>query len=502
MIVTENGAPSLDTTGNARVNLFFKSTQDLYKNPNFINWINESWKESPLDTMKIIFQGRDCRGGKGDRKTFIKAMKYLSFKQPLWVKTNMDIIPIFGRYKDWIEILNDNTQNQIILLICTKLKEDLANMYEGKPVSLLAKWIPSEKRKLNKNNIITNLITIELYGTNEKEPYKKIRKEYLTPLRHYINIVENYICSNKWSEINYSIIPSCAMNRLKHAFMRHTPERFSDWLKSVKEGKAKINAKQLYPHELVKQYINNNNYDEVIELQWQQIVENTAKLGTFENSIVLSDVSDSMQGLPMEVSIALGILISSLTTEPFKNTIISFNTNPTIHNIPDSNASLYDKVQSMKSIPWGGSTDLYKVFELILNRAIEYDCEPEDMPKRLYILSDMQFDAAVVKEINFNEDNVSTNQQTMFDSINELYAKTKYKRPDIIFWNLRSDTTNDFPVASLENGVATISGFSPNILKNILNDNDISPYSIMRTIIDDERYSIIKKPYFLNIFKE
>jgi hypothetical protein len=95
----------------------------------------------------------------------------------------------------------------------------------------------------------------------------------------------------------------------------------------------------------------------------------------------------------------------------------------------------------------------------------------------------MQFDAAI-----------ENNTKTIFENIENLYSKTIYKRPDIIFWNLRSDTTCDFPVSETQKGVATISGFSPSILKNILNGDEVTPYTIMRSVIDDERYSIIKPP--------
>lgn len=148
MIVNEKGAISLATTNNACVDLFFKMTQDLHENENFYELINNSWEVSPLDTMKIIYHSRDCRGGKGTKKTFIEAIKYLSYEHYDWVEQNMSIIPIFGRYKDWIELLNDNTKTYIINLICNQLKEDILNMKEGKQVTLLAKWIPSEKKTI------------------------------------------------------------------------------------------------------------------------------------------------------------------------------------------------------------------------------------------------------------------------------------------------------------------------------------------------------------------
>lgn len=85
MIINEKGSISLSTTNNACVDLFYKMTQDFHQNSNFEELINKSWKESPLDTLKIIFQSRDCRGGKGTKKTFINAIKYLSYEYPEWV---------------------------------------------------------------------------------------------------------------------------------------------------------------------------------------------------------------------------------------------------------------------------------------------------------------------------------------------------------------------------------------------------------------------------------
>lgn len=472
----------IESSNNNCVNLFFKFTQDSYKNKNFIKLLDLAWEESKIDTLKILFQGRDCRNGKGIRQSFFFAINYLSIKNPEWILINLDIIPHFGRYKDWIELINTNTQSVIINLICDQLKKDIINMNNNNNISLLAKWIPSEKKKLNKNNKITKLITRKLYDINEKEPYKKFRKEYISPLRNYLNIVENKMCKNKWNEINLSIIPSCALNKYKKVFIKHLSIYFYKWIEEVKSGKSKINTKQLYPHELVKQYINNNKYDELIETQWIDMINNYKKLGTFNKSIVLCDVSSSMNGLPLYVSIALGIVISSLTNDLFKNIVISFSSNPNINIIPEYCKSLYDKVNFLKNIPWEGNTNLYNVFELILNYAKKYNLNPDDMPEKLYIFSDMEFNEAC-NDYNYNK--------SIFENIKQLYSNTKYTLPQLFFWNLKSNN-NHIPVSFDENNVCLLSGFSPNILKNILNHDNITPYNIMRNIIDDDKYSIIK----------
>lgn len=490
-IVNEKGAQTLSTSGSARVNLFFKLTRDAYKNPNFYKLIDDSICENTLDTLKIIFHGRDCRNGKGDRQTFIKAMRHIYNVNPdIWIE-NIRHVPFYGRYCDWFEILDDldsvqsyfyyEARNIIVDLVCKQLDIDLECMYNGEFVSLLAKWIPSEHKKWNKHTKILKYICIKLYNTDKVLPYhyKALRTDYLTPLRKYINILENYMCSGRWDEIDFSTIPSVAMLKFKKSFPKHTPDTYIHWLNSVKNGKSKINANQVYPHDLVRTYINLSNLDDVVELQWNEIVKKTKDLGIFENSIVLSDVSGSMNGTPMEVSIALGILISGLTSEPFKNTIITFHENPTLHIIPEELTTLKDKVNNIMKMQWGGATNLYKIFKLILERAKQLNLKEEDMPKRLYILSDMQFDMA-------------TGNMTNMEYIEEKYTESGYNLPQIIFWNLRSDTTTDYPIQYNKNNTALISGYSPSILKSILNITDFNPYTIMRNTIDDYRYDRIK----------
>lgn len=479
---TENNAISKANSGSACVNLFFKLTRDLHKNYNFLDLLDDAWEENKLDTLKLLFNARDCRGGKGDRETFLKGIAHIESKSPNIFKVNAELIPYFGRYKDWIELFYfvslDNKKN-IIKLIVNQLKLDLENMYNGESISLLAKWIPSEKKKYNHTNQISKLICNELFDVYEKEPLKRLRKEYITPLRSYLEIVERYMCSNDWTNIDFSKVPSIAMHKLKKTFMKHTPKEFSEWLYNVKLGKSKINTSQLYPHDLVRHYmLNPYIIDDVIEEQWKQIVSDASKKCDFSNSIVLSDVSSSMYGTPMEVSIALGILISELSSEPFKNKIITFHEHPKFHHI--TGKTLFDKVSNIISSSWGGSTNLHKVFNIILEMAVFNNLTEEQMPKRLYILSDMQFNQC------------SDNLQTQFQYIEDKYNNSIYTRPEIIFWNLRSDTTNDYPVDMTENNVALLSGFSIDIMKNIIDGMEINPYSIMRNTIDNERYSDIK----------
>ena len=483
--LTENGALSYNTTTNARVDLFFKLTRDFHQNNNFKFFIEKSLNEDKLDTLKIIFNGRDSRGGKGDRESFLQAQEYLRQNYTdLWYK-NVHLFPEYGRYSDWYEKFNNYTEEEkkyITELTVKQLKEDYQNMNECKSISLLAKWIPSEDKRLNRSNLLIYICS-ELFNCNKITGFhlKKLRKEYITPLRAYLNIVESLMCQKKWDEIDFSKVPSCAMHKLKKAFERNSPYEFSNYLQQVESGQKKINASQIFPHDLVRIYLSSYaNIDRVAEAQWNEIVTSVKKLGTFNKSLVISDVSGSMTGTPMEVSIALGILIANITKEPFNNCLLTFSENPVFHIIPETAITLKDKVDSVSKMGWGMTTNLTKVFDLILQRAINFKLKEDDMPEKLYIISDMQF-------------NQTYDNQTNFSYIDNKYKEAGYKRPQIIFWNVRSNTTQDFPVdSSNEQDVALISGFSPSILKSVLNGKDFTPYGILRTTIDDERYSLIK----------
>jgi len=433
--------------------------------------------------LKIIFNGRDSRGGKGDRESFLQAQEYLRQNYTdLWYK-NVHLFPEYGRYSDWYEKFNNYTEEEkkyITELTVKQLKEDYQNMNNGENISLLAKWIPSEDKRLNRSNVL-GYICSELFDCNKITGFhlKKLRKEYITPLRAYLNIVESLMCQKKWDEIDFSKVPSCAMHKLKKAFERNSPYEFSNYLQQVESGKKKINASQIFPHDLIRIYLSSySNIDRVAEAQWNEIVTSVKILGTFNKSLVISDVSGSMTGTPMEVSIALGILIASITAEPFNNCLLTFSENPVFHVIPENAITLKDKVDSVSKMGWGMTTNLTKVFDLILQRAINFKLKEDDMPEKLYIISDMQF-------------NQISNNQTNFEYINIKYKNAGYKRPQIIFWNVRSNTTQDFPVDSLSLDVALISGFSPAILKSVINGKDFTPYGILRTTIDDERYSLI-----------
>jgi hypothetical protein len=494
MAFTENGAASLETTGDARVDLFFKLVRNLEGN-NLLTMVDKAWDEDALDTMRILFHGRDCRGGKGDRKPFLQAMTHIANSHPEWVSANLKNIPLYGRWLDMIELfadLSDAHRKEVVDIISDQLAEDLtavetaAAAVPNAPavsISLLAKWFPTEGKKWDRVKALRKQVCIRIAGMSGSRGNEHLRKVYLTPLRTHLNIVEHLMCTNQWDKIDYSKVPSCAITRLKKAFAKHDEERYKAWLQSVREGKSKINTSVTYPHDLVRQYMDHyTGLDATTEEQWKSLVARYADDVRLQDMCVVSDVSGSMSGTPMEVSIALGILIATVCKGPFHKKLITFHEQPTLFDF-GRHETLYDTVQAVAEMPWGGNTNLQRVIDLVLN-TVDKDVPDMPVPGTLLILSDMQFDTAM---------GVHGSSISNFKAIKEKFAASKKKVPNIVFWNLRGDT-RDSPVTATTDGVTLLSGFSPALLKLVVDGVKMTPYTTMRAAIDDERYEPVCGP--------
>lgn len=509
---TWNGAasyvsPDPTNVASGRVSLFFKGCRGL-NTPRLYEYLNSGSKENLLDTFILSFNLRDSRGGKGERALGRQALLWLFIKFPAEFKQVMHLIPEYGRWDDLLQFfpnalkLDSSTvsanfsvhigihelkvlqdlQQEIVKLFAKQLKTDLANMRANKPCSLCAKWAPTEGNSQDRRFGLFKTLAMAM-GISTRT----LRTKYNTPLRAYLEIVEKHMCTGQWGSIDFNKVPSCTMKRLKKAFSKHEPKRFGEWQSALskKDPKvAKVNAKALHPHELVREIRTKLVSDPVAEAQWSVLVDEVRKLGTLSDTVVVVDTSGSMQQpncLPLDVAVAMGLIISEVVKGPFHGQAISFDTVPQFCVIPDGD--LFTRWNTMRSLPWGGSTNLEGTFKLILDRAKECKLSQEDMPKRLFIVSDQQF--------NQIDHNVN---QTNIERINEMYRVSGYIRPQIVFWNVNGAST-DFPITVGEYGTALVSGFSPAIMKSLMKNTDYTPLSVLRDTIDDKRYNAVRNAF-------
>ncbi|EEF46336.1 hypothetical protein RCOM_1486950 [Ricinus communis] len=205
------------------------------------------------------------------------------------------------------------------------------------------------------------------------------------------------------------------------------------------------------------------------------------KVNKLKNSIAICDVSDKMIGTPMEASIALGLLVSELSEKAWKGKIITFSANPTLQVIKGD--SLLEKTEFVRNMDWGESSNFQKVFDLILQVAVEGKLKEDEMIKRVFVFSDMEFDTAS-----------STPNETDYQVILKKFSDKGYGKviPEIVFWNLRQSKAT--PVLATQKGTALVSGFSKNLMKLFLDrdgEGDIDPVSIMEAAISGEEYQTL-----------
>nr|GMD59741.1 uncharacterized protein LOC109185905 isoform X2 [Ipomoea batatas] len=379
-------------------------------------------------------------------------------------------------------------------LFAEMLEADLEKLKSGKlgDISLAAKWCPTIDSSYDKTTLICESIARKLFPRDKYTEYEglkeahyvykvrdRLRKQVLVPLHKALELPEVYMSSKQWNVLPYKRVASVAMKNYTQKFVKHDKERFSEYLRKVKTGEAKIAAGALLPHEIIKSLEGADPEEaevaEVAELQWKRMVDDLAKKGKLSNCIAICDVSGSMFGIPMEVCVALGILVSELSEEPWKGNLITFSADPQLHKIEGE--TLLEKTEFVKTMDWGMNTNFQKAFDRILEFAVEGNLSKEQMIRRVFVFSDMEFDKA-------SEDSWETD----YEAIQRKFREKGFTNvPEVVFWNLRASKST--PVVANQSGVALVSGFSKNLLTIFLeNGGIVNPEEVMELAISGEEY--------------
>lgn len=466
---TENGAVALNTTSDARLDLFstIGSLREADNN-RICTLFAEAYKEDPLFATKILFYARDIREGLGERKTFRTLLRYVADHNPEAIRPNLDLIGVFGRYDDLYAFIGTGLEDDMWAEMRRQFKEDLKNLHQGNAISLLAKWIKTadasspETRKLG-------ILTAQKLGYRVYN-FKRI----VRAMRKHIGVVETLMSAGRWNEITYSAVPSRAMKIYNKAFMRHDKVGYEKYLDSVEKGEAKINASTLYPYDIVEPYMGwNSKENRTAEAQWKAL-PNYVKEGT--NAIVMADTSGSMMGRPMATSVGMAIYFAERNVGEYHNMFMTFSSYPSIIQVKGN--TLYQKVRNTMNAPWGGSTDLKAAFDRVLEIAEKANIPQEEMPKAIIVISDM--------EINY----CGNRDWSFYDKMSAKFAKKGYVIPNIIFWNV--DSRHDiFHADKNRKGVQLASGQSVTVFKQILENLGYNPVEAMEKTINSERYACI-----------
>lgn len=460
---TLNGATTHRSSLDKNVDLFFK-IGSLRKNPEVVSedmfW--QAYDEDAEMAVRILLYARDVRGGMGEREIFRRTFRNIAIQNPSLALRVLHKVPELGRWDDVLVAIGTPIEKEAVEFVQQGLTDKTT-------AGLCAKWMP----RMRGNNTLQNKANAKVLAKGMKLSYQEYNKLVST----LSNTVEQKISKGDFSEIDYSKLPSLAAARYQRLFDRKDSVRYRAYKEALVKGVegVKINAGAIFPYDVVKAARRGD--DSVSTAQWKAMPDYMN--GSKESVLCVVDVSGSMttrvagETTAMDIAVSLGLYTSERSRGIFRNKMITFSERPSFIEVSDS-MTLRQKVAHVERSPWGMSTNLQSVFEMILELAVRDKLEPEDLPTRVLIVSDMEF-------------NYCCRGVTNFEAIKEKYARAGYAMPQLVFWNVTSHQAGNIPVQLTDSGVALVSGFSPSVLQGILS-GEMNPLAVVQKLVFVERY--------------
>ena len=246
-----------------------------------------------------------------------------------------------------------------------------------------------------------------------------------------------------------------------------------------------MHTETLFPYEVLRPFFKNNWFQalpdgtDVLEQLWKLLPGAVGDV----NAISVVDTSGSMYWrwnekgpVPALISQAMGLYCAERCRGIFHNHLITFETRPHLAEI--HGASLGDKLRYLSTLSWGGSTNLEAVFNLILETAVKYEASQEEIPRVIYIFSDMEFNCCMR-----NAD------KTVYENARELFEAFGYQMPAVVFHNVNSWQMQT-PVTAHTRGTALSSGAATHTMSHKF-DGNITPMAHMLRVLGSKRYAMI-----------
>lgn len=472
--ITENGGKCFSSTGSDLLNLF-ATIGGLRSVPEdkIIEMYKAARDEDKELADNLVLYSRNIReDGCGERRVGKILLKTLAKLDPQKVNRNFTTIVNNGRWDDLFCLFDTPCEDKMMIYCLKQITEDINSFVEKKPVSLIAKWMPSVNTS-SKETVKMAKKFCRFAGISEKD-YRKT----LSGLRSYLNVTEKLMSAKKWDLIDFETVPSVAMNRYMNAFSKNCGEKWFKYRESVISGEKKINAATLFPYDIVRPIFNNlydwtgTGYDdELLNEQWKALPN---YLKNNEEVVCMCDVSGSMfcdDCRPISTSIGLGIYFAQHNQGTYHNMYMSFSSRPSFITIEDGQ-NISDIVNKMTKTGIGYSTNLDAGFEAIYKVAVKTN----DVPKALIVISDMEIDS-------YKDDSFS-----IADKWEQKFKEAGLIMPKLILWNVESRKGDTFLSTKYNPNVAFISGQSA------------ATFSHLQTLIEKDAYSamveILSLPQF------
>ena len=494
---TENGGITHRTTKSDLLDMFaMGAAMRNRSDADVVLMFRKAFAENPVYALKCLFYIRDVRGGQGERRFFRLCIKDLAKENPDAMRRNIQNIPEYGRWDDLYELVNTPVEGDMWKF----MKHQLALDVQSKTPSLLAKWMKSENTSSKESRKMGRHTRTQLHMTPRQ--YRKT----LSILRERINVLERLMSAQEWDKIEFDKIPSKAGFIYKNAFARHDVERMmaakgvQSYKDFVQDETKTVNAKDLYPYEIVGEAINVTKYSRIVDPTKRAAVNKywDNYLKSFDdftfNGIAIVDTSASMlrygaKDQPMNIAISLGMCCAEKAKGPFHNHFITFSANPQL--IEVEGVDFVDKVQRIYSKNICENTNIEGAFDLLLRTALNHNCAQEDIPENVIVISDMEFDSCAHPGYWRGGQNFTSfsraNAETELERIARKWANWGYQMPNLIFWNVDARQNN---IPALGDTISYVSGMSPSIYSTIASGK--TGYDLMMDKLNSPRYEAVK----------
>ena len=507
MAYTTNGAVAYSTTSSALLDMFTKlvSYRSLDEQQIVTDW-RKAFNENPYLAMRFLGYTMDIRCGAGERRFTQIVIRDLVNNGGASIAAKL--VPLIGEYSRYDMLYqfkgNPITDKAVRNLLTAQIESDLKNMKQNKSISLIAKWLKS----CNSHNAETR--NLGLWTAKQLNMTERNYRKTISSLRKYLDVVERKMSSDNWQSIDYEKTPSKANLNYNKAFLRHDTERRQAFLAALKTGEAKINASVANPCDIVNKYMNLNDRwyglpqraDDTLEGMWKALPD---MIPDDKGMLVVCDCSGSMQsGIGgntnmrcIDVAMSLAIYCAEHLKGAFANKYITFSAAPHIVRFGE-NDTLCQKLVKTLACQDCSNTNLEKVFDLILKTAIDNHSPQSDLPERILIVSDGEFDSMCDANNAVNRYGWSSSRtpvdKTFMQKINQRFKNAGYKMPIITFWRVNCSNRLALPFKVDDRGCIMVSGYSTNLLKMVLSDKT-NPMDALLEQLNVPRYDCFEAAY-------
>ena len=505
---TGNGDLQFDSTGSKLVDFFLFVQAYPYKTRgNHMN-CKLFWESLYSDydmTIRAILKARDVRKGSKLKRVFPDFVEALMDETKIdkesanfMIKCFLAKMPELGYWKDVVRFAADQTNPYFY--DARKFAVSLINeaVFNTEHQELAFKFLPIKFKK-------GAAFIARGCGFTDEESWR----QFVAPQR---NTVEKLVCSHRTAEINYSHVPTQAMKLHRNTFLKFDTARFQaylgDLVRKVEAGESvagQIKSVGNLPPEIIARLRKamGGEYGfssrrglaaafgakaESVQMEvTPEMAIDIAQWNAFqrvdtkgERLLALVDSSGSMySGLtgsfqPLDVAISVGLIASESNVDAFKDCYLSFESKARFVDLKGING-VHNKVAKIMENSYAGSTNLMSAFDMILDVAVQAGLSQEDLPTRLVIPSDMNFNGSFGIGCGLS----------VFEEAKAKFAAAGYKLPLVVYWYCYDKASK--PTTAFEGNVLMVSGFSEqtfnlvcsgqnNVLEAILADLSDSRY--------------------------